>query len=459
MKKIFISLFSIAILIFSGTTIATNTQYDLIIITPDDLSNFFVPLVQHKQQHGIMSKIIPLDDIYSGVFFQVEGRDNAEKIKYFIKNSIEQWNVKYVMLVGGKDMMPVRYTTVTSASEPSTIITDLYYADIYNKTGDFCSWDSNENNIFGEMDDNNIIDYVDLNPDVCIGRILCRTESEVSTVINKIIEYESIDISSTTWFKNLIVCGGDTHTYKIVEFLLPLFLKKTGRIAFEGEYQSKQIASLLEDFNAKKIFTSKNNQNDVIKFSTENIKNAIDEGAGFLFFGTHGSTDYIATHPPFKKNVWLPSSSGYSSTDVLDLRNEEKLPIAVFCACSCGDFDTSISPIAWEFIKHVNGGSIASLACTSLANVFPGTLCTETLLGYLTKEFFQKYSEGKRILGELWKESIMNYVNNEEALRLGAPNITIAGLIDVKGPCFTNHYTMEQWMLLGDPSLMIGGYP
>lgn len=443
----------------SSILIDTNLDdYELLIITNISFSDELLPLLEHKESYGISTKIVSLDEIYNGVYFQIQGRDNPEKIKYHIKNAIEQWNIRYVMLVGGKNDMPIRYSNIESTSGPSRFITDLYYADIYNQAGDFCDWDSNNNNIFGEMNDTDIIDSVDLYPDICIGRILCDTDSDVSTVVNKIIEYESTDVQSKTWFNDIILCGGDEQTYVLLEFLLPLIHKKTGRIAFEGEYMSKQIALLLNNFNAKQIFASRIIGNKALQLTTENIRNTINEGAGFLLFNTHGFTDRIATHPPFNKNIWLPSSSGYTSDDVLDLRNEEKLPIAIFNACHCGDFDLSLSPIAWEFIKHAEGGSIASLACTTVSDSLPGTLCTESLLGYLTKEFFQQYSNGNEILGEIWKESIWSYLNNEEAFRIGAPDITIGRLTLLKAPCFLNHFVMEEWILLGDPSLKIGGY-
>lgn len=363
------------------------------------------------------------------------------------------------MLVGGKEEMPVRYSYIQSSSGPSKFISDLYYADVYNEAGSFCSWDSNGNNRFGEMNDNEIVDDVDLYPDVCIGRMLCGTESEVQTALNKIIEYESKDVSSTNWFNNLILCGGDEYPYIIIEMLYPLLLQRTGRIAFEGEYLSKQIALLLNDFNAKKIFASVTRDNEAVPFTTEHIHNAINEGAGFLLFSTHGDTDKVLTHSPFDWDVWLPSFSGYSSSDVKNLRNEERLPVAIFSACLCGDFDAVESPIAWEFINHDSGGSIASLACTTVSDGLPGTLCTESLIGYLTKGFFQEYSKGNEILGEVWKATICNYLNDDEALRIGAPDLTFGRLTLIQSPCFLNHFVIEDWILFGDPSLKIGGYP
>ena len=55
----------------------------------------------------------------------MQGRDVAERIKYFIKNSLDTWNIKYVLLIGGIDKLPIRETWLGELVVP----TDLYYAD------------------------------------------------------------------------------------------------------------------------------------------------------------------------------------------------------------------------------------------------------------------------------------------------------------------------------------------
>ena len=54
-------------------------------------------------------------------------------------------------------------------------VSDLYYADIYNGTGGFSSWDSNTNNIFGEYHWEGQTDAVDLHPDVYLTRLPTTT--------------------------------------------------------------------------------------------------------------------------------------------------------------------------------------------------------------------------------------------------------------------------------------------
>ncbi|OYT62196.1 peptidase C25, partial [Thermoplasmatales archaeon ex4484_30] len=111
-----------------------NDVYDLLIIAPSEFSDALQPLVEHKENYNISTKIVTIDEIYGGTYFVVKGRDDAEKIKYFIKNAIEQWGIKYVLLVGNSEKFPIREAYAYDGEE-AYFISDLYYADIYNKDG------------------------------------------------------------------------------------------------------------------------------------------------------------------------------------------------------------------------------------------------------------------------------------------------------------------------------------
>ena len=135
----------------------TDNEYDLIIITSSKFQESLTPLVEHKNNLGIDTTCITCKDIYNGKYFNVEGRDDAEKVKYFIKSALEEWNIKYVIFAGGRNggvlqpkwWVPARYSHVYPWYE-EYFLSDLYFADIYDSEGNFSSWDTNENDIFGE---------------------------------------------------------------------------------------------------------------------------------------------------------------------------------------------------------------------------------------------------------------------------------------------------------------------
>ena len=68
--------FIIFMLFFSGLVSVSiaiknsnDENYDLIIITSDKFSNGLQSLREHKEQYGIATKIVKLDDIYSSFRF------------------------------------------------------------------------------------------------------------------------------------------------------------------------------------------------------------------------------------------------------------------------------------------------------------------------------------------------------------------------------------------------------
>ena len=97
-------------------------------------------MINHKNRIGVSTFLVTLDEVYDRMFWH--GRDNAEKIKYFIKTAIEEWGINYVLFVGGKKgqsddwYCPVRYIHMENSWE-SEIISDLYFADIYESNGNF----------------------------------------------------------------------------------------------------------------------------------------------------------------------------------------------------------------------------------------------------------------------------------------------------------------------------------
>ena len=399
-------------------------ECDLVIIAPEEYSTAIQPLVSHKENHNVKTFFKTTEDIYS----EYTGRDEPEKIKYFIKEAAESFGASYVLLIGSIYKLPIRTSSVTLWDRwQEDTLTDLYYSDLLDANGGFSSWDSNDNNIFGETGK----DQLDLFPDVHIGRLACDEIKEVETVVDKIIHYED-ETFNQDWFYDMIFIGGNTFQWN------------PGN---EGEEINEMIMDIMSDFNPSSvIWTSKGN------FNRKTISGAINEGAGFLDYSGHGFEHGMGTYPP--NGFYLRT---YLTPYIEDLVNGYELPIIFFDACLTAkldfvlqdlldykqyrifdllakilDYNTSLRLpcYAWCFVKHEDGGSIASIGATRTA--FGGV---DSGAGKMSIEFFNNYKNSET-LGQMMTK---------------AQNAYITDVPD-------DEFTVEEFILLGDPSLKIGGY-
>jgi hypothetical protein len=356
--------------------------------------------------------------------------------------------------------VPVRYTNnrEQGGTHDPGFISDLYYADIYDSVGNFSSWDSDGNGIFAKwsmfVGGKDIIDFY---PDVYVGRLACRNKYEVKIMVNKIINYESSP-SDSSWFDNMIGIGGDSHN--------------DNKNYLEGEVACDYIFdNYMTEFDPIKLYSSYKDTDPNHTPSTENIIREISGGAGFLLFEGHGSPGSWNTHWPGIFN-WGNTPGGISAYDFHELTNNNKYPICVIGGCHNSQFNITFlstmleKPYMWTYglafaecfswwlTRKIRGGTIATLGNTGLGYGavgdysdidgdginLPDTL--EALGGYQIIQFFKTYDEGVDILGEVWGGAQTKYLD------------TFPGNEDQ-----TDCKTVEQWPLLGDPSLKIGGYP
>lgn len=460
--------------ILTEHSIVHPNKFDMVIITPERFFSHLQPLVEHKNKYGLNTTIKTTEEIYK----EFVGRDNPEKIKYYIKYAVDELGVNYVLLVGGLKSsiwgiprddinqgskswyIPVRYSNLVEDSgicDPG-FICDLYYADIYKVVDNntvFDDWDSNKNNIFGEWQGENI-DLIDLYPDVYVGRLACRNIYEVKTLVNKIIEYESSHADSS-WFNKIIVIGGDSHYDPTTNFI-------------EGEMVCDKSLSYLHDFESVKLYASNRETGNGLTPTPKNISRQISKGAGFVLFDGHGNPSSWNTHW-FGEYSWDDTPGGISIFRFPVLINRKKLPITLVGGCHNSQFNVSLfatlfkRPYMWTYgvpvpecfswwlVRKIGGGSIASIGSTGLGYGYVGNNSDidgdgvdepdniEGLGGYISTTFFKNYSEGLHILGEVWGATVNNYLDVFPPMN---------DKIQIK--------CIQEWVLLGDPSLRIGGY-
>ncbi len=430
--------------------IGDDSDYDLLIICPKKFSFALRPLVRHKIKHNVSTNIVTLKDIYSQ---SPEGRDDAEKVKLFIKDAYDNRNISYVLLVGGKKSQfnswhcPVRYVQMGNSWE-TQILSDLYFADIYDSEGIFSSWDSDDDGLFGEWiygeqpDDK----YLDLYPEIGIGRLPCRNRLEVRIMVRKIIKYEKSTYDKS-WFWDIVAIAGDTY---------PECYNETW-VGNEGEYYSDLVLENMTDFRPITYYTSDGTLNGWF-----DIYRAINKGCGFLYFNGHASPRTWSTHFTNSSN-W---TKAFTVNHIRLLHNRNKLPICVVGGCHTNQFDVSIFKAfnslqrwrgeatiecwSWLMTRKVGGGSIATIGCTALGFTkedkvsFKGGACI------LEVQFFKQYGQDNvDIIGDTWANAVSWYIDTYP-VDWNQP-LTNDSWIDVQ--------IVQTWNLFGDPSLKIGGYP
>ena len=395
-------------------------EYQLIVIGPDEFSDEIAPFISHKNSREITSKFVGLNEIYSG-----QGRDSQEKIKFYIRDAVENYMTSNILLVGSSTKLPSRTVYVYIEEEepnPEVFVSDLYYADIYDGEGSFIDWDSNENNKFGEHEWDGETDDVDLLPDVYIGRWACTSGSEVSTCVNKVINYENNEAYKQSWFTDLVTIGGDTSPdYDTVE----------------GEYINDKVIQIMDGFSPERLWVTNGVLTGWVPTGVSAIQSAISSGCGFVYFSGHGNTNVWATHPE-ESHSWTPTpTQGIFNTQIDDVTNGDELPIVVVEACSTAKFNKNSNTFNWAFLNNPNGGGIGAFGCTALGWGYVGSGIVSGLIGKMAYSTFKAYIYDESIsLGEMWYNAQDRYIDSS------------MDPMDYK--------VSEEWIMFGDPTLQIG---
>lgn len=423
-------------------------MYDLLIITPNEFINEIKPLEEHKNSLDIETIVVSLETVYEKTFWH--GRDNAEKLKYFIKSAVEEWEIKYVLLVGGRKnqgfkeswWIPVRYSHLERryGDYPERkFLTDLYFADVFDASGNFSSWDTDNDGIFSEWPEQaGAEDVLDLYPEISVGRLPCRNKRDVTIIVNKIINYE-LGSFSDPWFKTMVVVAGDTYTEK-TEYI-------------DGEVYTQSALDNMPGFTPVKLWTSDGSLTN----SWDTVR-AMNKGCGFIYFSGHGNPASWATHPPNDESNWI---DGMKLRYMPFLINKQKLPV---CITGSGCFNSmfnvsllhhpfSVYPIpkCWSegMIFNPHGGSIATIGSTAFSYESPDVNSNRGGIEWLDIHFFEEYGINKiEILGDLWENTITAFL---DTFPVNWQDDSIDGdAIIIKN--------VQQWLLMGDPTLKIGGY-
>ncbi|MFH1862645.1 MAG: C25 family cysteine peptidase, partial [bacterium] len=186
-----------------------------LIITAEDLADYFQPLAQHKTMRNLPAEIVLVEDIAA----QYPGVDLPEKIRNCVKAYYLSEPLEYVLLAGDDEYVPHRGLYASLGGEVDLDVpADLYFSNLdgnWNTDGDAYWGESNEADLYAE---------------VAIGRMPSDSPSEAQNVVNKTILYENTPvvadlekalmlgedlgwISWGSWYKEEIRLGSSSWGY------------------------------------------------------------------------------------------------------------------------------------------------------------------------------------------------------------------------------------------------------
>jgi hypothetical protein len=233
-------------------------------------------------------------------------------------------------------------------------------------------------------------------PDIFYGRLSCETTTHISTMVNKIINYETANLPDpVTWFKKDAFCAGNDN-YIITEgthnHCTSTFMNPHGYTTYKLYEQTYGATSA-------------------------DVTNNVNDGRILITMSGHGSDDGWHDGPLFV--VYHVNA----------LSNGNKLTIATGHCCLANNFGSSINPCGGEsWVRKENGGAVAYYGSC------PYTYWDED--DWLEREWYEA----------IYADSIYEHAR-----------FTLDGMYDgveLSGS-WSKQYYYEAYHVLGDPSLDI----
>jgi hypothetical protein len=361
---------------------------------------------------------------------------------------------------------------------------------------------------FNHDDHERIVDFPNGYPALPIAEIVSVSQGDIlgnTNFVNNSVKEKFAYGNSQTGWANLNFTDGVLHIrgktydpkpYGNITNIRVWVENETGVIVFDDVRENIEVyyegewvcgnQSLLggggalyympENFKQEAIFASNGKLT-----GPDDIIDALGEGCGFAFLSGHGSPSVWSDHfpgipgnrqfgsiPSFSNIAWGPRLLPLiPSLPMSKIRNWNKLPIVVIGGCHNSQFNVSLIPtlldkynvkntwshgtptpecFSWTLVRMPRQGAIATIGNTGLGYGVPGKEClVEGLDGGICIEFFKQYGmeyevNGTAVLGDVYTDTIRSYHNQFD----------IDNLDHAK--------SLTQWVLLGDPSLQIGGY-
>ena len=380
----------------ANQNIKAQPSAQMIIITPTNLKPWADKIAAlHSNEMSVI--VTPLPLIYNE--FSCGAKDVSairDYLRYMYKN-VNGDSLRYVLLFGDGSVDNI------TESNGNTCLVPTYQSPHSLDEGSLMSFVSDD--YFTLLDDDEG-EYFGL-PDIAIGRIPVKNETEAETAVNKIELY--INSSFGNWEKNIVFIADDENQNIHVN-------------------QADQIAQFVEkwypEYNVAKIYIDAYPRQQTLggnlyPQAREDILKHFTQGAKIINFTGHGGINY------------LTDERILTNADIDNLNNINNLPVFITSSCDVGRFDY------YERQSHINKDSPAERA---LHNPHGGAIAMITAARHAFSE--QNFTLNQNIFNH-----ILHSTTGKRVMRLGD--------VVMLAKRQTNDDNMRCFILLGDPAIAL----
>lgn len=329
---------------------------EVVYIAPPSLRAALAPLVALRQSQGLSVRVIEPQWIYDAWSY---GYVSPDAIRNFLRYTRSAWDhsPRYVTLVGDGTFDPLGFSDASANNLASNVIPPyMAMVDMSQDSANPAVSESACETCYGLLDGDNPLS--DATPDIAIARLPARTAAELSVMVNKIINYETAPLPAG-WRAQ-------------VGFISDNALDEQGRLDSAGDFNTlldMAIALQPAGVAVRRMYydpypPSANSapwrEMDARAAYTRTLE-IFNSGAGIIEFAGHGHPLQFASTAPFQ-NPYDNALASYllSSADPDRMTNADRLPIALFMACSMGRFHvtpatTSGQTLAERLLTSQNG--------------------------------------------------------------------------------------------------------
>ncbi len=349
-----------------------GSEVEMVIVTVDSFMDLCETYALQKTDWGIPTVARSMSWIASHYPY---GSDRPEMIRSFILDAYEKWSIKYVLIVGDTDVVPVRYAYSTLFVEPVTAPTDLYYSCLDG------NWNADLDAYWCEVEEGGDPgDDADLVPEVYVGRYPAGNYTQAETMLGKM--QNSQDCEDAGYQNRVLLLGevlfpqdwnfGDTIHIDGAEYC--------EHVTNTGSGPDQELIRLYENYYAYP------GSDELTRAST---LGELEAGPSVVLHNGHGG----------RQNMSVGDQS-ITSSDASELVHPDRFFMLYMVNCTAAAFD--FNSLAEAFLNNPYGGTYGVIGSTreTFSNIS---------VNYQIVFFDDLYADPTLRLGELYANSLVAF--------------------------------------------------